>query len=159
MLSERSTPRPTASGRAPSAPASTTSSSPRSSARPPTARPATGGVWLNNKYATTGACEIKLHAGDQVLFAVDSVKKHEHPLGIIAPAKAKAGKAFKLRVVSYSDKGKATPLAGASFKGAKGKTDKQGKLTVTVLSAKQASVTFTGSEKGYIRAAATVKIS
>ncbi len=117
------------------------------------------GVWLDNKYATTGACEIKLHAGDQVLFAVDSVKKHKHPLGIIAPSKAKAGTPFTLKVVSYSDNGKASPQAGVSFTGVTGKTDKQGKLTVTILSPRRASVTFTGNEKGYIRASATVKIS
>jgi hypothetical protein len=115
------------------------------------------GIWVDNKYATTGACQIKLKAGDNVLFAVDGAKKHEHPLGIVAPRTAKAGTPFTLKVVSYSDAGKASPQAGVSVKGVTGKTDKQGKLTVTVPSAKH--VTFTGSEKGYIRASATVKIS
>jgi hypothetical protein len=125
----------------------------------PSSRTGYWGVWVDNTYATTGACEVKLHAGDQVLFAVDSVKKHEHPLGITAPAQAKAGTPFTLQAVSYSDKGKPSPQAGVSFSGVKGKTDKQGRLTVTLLSAKKASVTFTGNEKGYIRASATVKIS
>jgi Domain of unknown function (DUF4430) len=116
------------------------------------------GIWVDNKYATTGACQIKLHAGDDVLFAVDSAKKHEHPLGITAPATATAGKPFTLKAVSYSDQGKATAQAGVSFNGINGATNKQGKLTVTVLSSKKAPVTFTGSEKGYIRASATVKI-
>jgi hypothetical protein len=116
------------------------------------------GIWVNNRYSTKGACEIKLKPADQILFAVDSVKKHEHPLGITAPATATTGKPFTLKAVSYSDQGKATPRPGVSFIGIKGKTDKQGKLTVTVLSSKKAPVTFTGSEKGYIRASATVKI-
>jgi hypothetical protein len=116
------------------------------------------GIWVNNRYSTKGACEIKLKPADQILFAVDSVKKHEHPLGITAPATATAGKPFTVKAVSYSDRGKARPQAGVSFNGMKGKTDKQGKLTVTVLSSKKAPVTFTGSENGYIRASATVKI-
>jgi hypothetical protein len=116
------------------------------------------GIWVNNKYATTGACQIMLHGGDDVLFALDSAKKHEHPLGIIAPAKATAGKPFTLKAVSYSDQGKATPQPGVSFNGTNGKTNKQGKLTVTVLSSKKAPVTFTGSEKGFIRDSVTVKI-
>jgi hypothetical protein len=116
------------------------------------------GIWVNNRYSTKGACEIKLKPADQILFAVDSVKKHEHPLGITAPATATAGKPFTLRAVSYSDQGKATARAGVSFNGMKGTTNKEGKLTVTVLSSQKAPVTFTGSEKGYIRASATVKI-
>jgi hypothetical protein len=28
------------------------------------------GIWINNHYATTGACELKVHRGDQLLFAV-----------------------------------------------------------------------------------------
>lgn len=124
----------------------------------PNIKTAYWGLWVNNRYATKGACEIKLKPADQVLFAVDSVKQHEHPLGIIAPAKASAGTPFTLKAVSYSDQGKATPRAGVSFDGLKGKTDKQGKLRVRVLSSKELQVTFTGSEKGYIRASATVTI-
>lgn len=118
------------------------------------------GVWLDNKYATTGACEIKLHAGDQVLYAVDSVKKHEHPLGIVAPAKAKAGKAFKLKIVSFSDKGKATPLAGAHVRGGglNAVSDKHG--IVPVADGAAGRLTFTATDKGFIRSAATtVKVT
>jgi hypothetical protein len=124
----------------------------------PNAKTGYWGLWVNNRYATKGACEIKLKPADRILFAVDSVKKHEHPLGIIAPATATVGQPLTLKAVSYSDQGKATPRAGVSFNGVKGKTDKQGKLTVTVLTSKKAPVIFTGSEKGYIRASATVKI-
>jgi hypothetical protein len=124
----------------------------------PTVKTGYWGLWVNNRYSTKGACEVKLKPADQVLFAVDSIKKHEHPLGITAPATATAGTPFTLKAVSYSDQGKATAQAGVSFNGIKGTTNKQGKLTVTVPLSKQAPVTFTGSEKGYIRASATVKI-
>ena len=118
------------------------------------------GIWVNNRYATTGACEIKLKPADQVLFAVDSVKKHEHPLGIIAPAKATAGKSFTLKVVSYSDKGKATPLAGVHVRGG-GLDLVSGKGgTVPVTAGAAVKLTYTATDSGYIRSAATtVKVT
>jgi len=113
------------------------------------------GVWLNNRYASAGICELKLHVGDRLLFAVDSIKKHEHPLGIIAPAQAKAGKAFKLKIVSYSDQGKATPVAGGHVRGGglNAVSDKQG--FVPVADGAAAKLTFTATDKGFIRSAAT----
>src|SRR5665213_2063908 len=97
------------------------------------------GIWVNNRYATTGACEIKLKPADHVLFAVDSVKKHEHPLGIIAPAKATAG----------------TPLAGAHVRGG-GLSLVSGKRgTVPVTAGAAIKLTYTATDSGYIRSAAT----
>ncbi len=112
-------------------------------------------IWVDNKYSTKGACEIKPHPGEQLLFAVDSLKKHEHPLGIIAPAKAKAGKAFKLKIVSYSDQGKATPVAGGHVRGGglNAVSDKQG--FVPVADGAAAKLTFTATDEGFIRSAAT----
>jgi hypothetical protein len=118
------------------------------------------GIWVNNRYATIGACEIKLKPADQLLFAVDSVKKHEHPLGIIAPAKTKAGRPFTLKVVSYSDKGKATPLAGAHVRGG-GLNLVSGKRgTVPVTAGAATKLTYTANDPGFIRSAATtVKVT
>jgi hypothetical protein len=113
------------------------------------------GIWVDNRYATTGACEIKLKPADRILFAVDSVKKHEHPLGIIAPRTATAGKPFTLKVVSYSDKGKASPLAGAHVTGAGLNlvTGKHG--TAAVAPGAATELTYTATDSGYIRSAAT----
>jgi hypothetical protein len=118
------------------------------------------GIWVNNRYATIGACEIKLKPADHLLFAVDSVKKHEHPLGIIAPAKTKAGRPFTLKVVSYSDKGKATPLAGAHVRGG-GLNLVSGKRgTVPVTAGAATKLTYTANDPGFIRSAATtVKVT
>ena len=118
------------------------------------------GIWVNNRYATTGACEIKLAPADQVLFAVDSVKKHEHPLGIIAPVKATAGKPFTLKVVAYSDNGRATPLAGARVRGGGLDlvTGRHGTVPVTAGGATK--LTLTATDTGFIRSASTaVKVT
>ncbi|HEX3835303.1 MAG TPA: hypothetical protein VHW04_25190 [Solirubrobacteraceae bacterium] len=118
------------------------------------------GIWVNNRYATTGACEIKLKPADRILFAVDSVKKHEHPLGIIAPAKATAGKPFTLKVVSYTDKGKATPLAGAHVRGGGLNLVSGRRGTVPVTAGAAIKLTYTATDAGYIRSAATtVKVT
>ena len=69
-------------------------------------------IWVNNRYAEKGMCQIKLRRGDQVLFAADSEKHPEHPLGLSAPAKAKRGRSFQVKVVWYSDSGKAKGLKG-----------------------------------------------
>lgn len=118
------------------------------------------GIWVDNRYSTTGACEIKLKPADEVLFAVDSAKKHEHPLGIIAPANATTGKPFVLKVVSYSDKGKATALAGAHVRGG-GLSLVSGKRgTVPVTAGAAIKLTYTATDTGYIRSAATtVKVT
>jgi hypothetical protein len=118
------------------------------------------GIWVNNVYATTGACEIKLKPGDQLLFAVDSVAHHEHPLGLTAPPKANAGRSFKVKVVSYSDAGVAKPLAGVQVSGAgvKGLTNRNGLLTVSEPHA--GTVVLRAQRKGYIRAApVSVRVS
>jgi hypothetical protein len=118
------------------------------------------GIWVNHKYATTGACQIALKARDDVLFAVDSVKKHEHPLGITAPQKATAGKAFTVKVVQYSDSGKASPVVGAHLKAKAGinvTTGKGGKAAVLVSKARK--LTLTATDAGTIRDSASITIS
>ena len=110
------------------------------------------GIWVNDRYATTGMCDISLHSGERVLFAVDSDKTHEHPLGVSAPRTAPRGKTFKFKVVAYSAAGTPSPLSGASIKGASGKTNKQGVLTIT--DKHTGRLTLSASAKGYIRSPA-----
>jgi hypothetical protein len=76
------------------------------------------GIWINNRYATSGACGLKLHRGDQLLFAVDSVAHHEHPLAIRAPKRAQVGEPFDVKVVYFTDSGKSKPAAGVLLQGA-----------------------------------------
>jgi hypothetical protein len=116
------------------------------------------GVWVNNKYASTGICEIKLKPKDQLLFAVDPAKHPEHPLGLTGPKKAKVGKPFNVKVVWYSDKGKAKPLRGVQITGATPKnsvilTSKQGIAKITPR--KAGKLKLLATTKGYIRSALT----
>jgi hypothetical protein len=73
-------------------------------------------IWVDYRYATTGACEIKLHRGDQLLFAAATYP--EYPLELRAPREAVVGRSFKATVVWFNSSGVAAPLAGARITGA-----------------------------------------
>jgi hypothetical protein len=111
------------------------------------------GIWINNRFSQTGVCGIKLRTGDSMLFAVDSARHHEHPLGLSGPKKVQPGRPFDLKVVAFSDKGVAKPLAGARIHGfgVDGKTNKQGILQATA--AGHGVLTFQADDPGFIRAA------
>ncbi len=109
-------------------------------------------LWVNNKFAQVGACDVQLHNGDQVLFAVEGAKTAD-PLGLTGPASAKAGRPFTVKVVAYSSAGKSKPLAGATVtgNGVSVKTGSGG--TATITSAKAGTLVLNATDSGYIRAA------
>ena len=74
--------------------------------------------WVNNRYATSGICGEKLHAGEQLLFAAVSQKGNPFPIVLSGPSHATAGRPFELKVMYYNARSKATPLAGAHVRGA-----------------------------------------
>jgi hypothetical protein len=111
------------------------------------------GIWINNRYATSGACGLKLHRGDQLLFAVDSVAHHEHPLAIQAPKQAVAGKSFNVKVVSYSDKGKSQPAAHVSLAGAGQGVVTNGRGIAHVVAGQAGTLKLGASATGFVRAA------
>jgi hypothetical protein len=109
-------------------------------------------ILVNNRYATVGMCQISLHRGDRVLFAAVSEKtpKLPHPLGVTAPARARAGRSFKVKVVYYSDAGKAKPLKGVRIGG--GTTNAKGIVKITPKHTGR--LRLKAGVKGYIRSAA-----
>jgi hypothetical protein len=108
-------------------------------------------IFVNNRSASTGACEIKLHRGDQLLFAAATYPSY--PLALEAPAAATVGKTFDVTVVYYNAKGTPKPLAGAtvSVNGHSGKTDSHGVVPLTPGSA--GTFTLNADDAGYLRAA------
>jgi hypothetical protein len=113
-------------------------------------------IFVNNVAATSGACEIKLHPGEQLLFATVPVKGTDYPSGLTAPATAKVGHAFTAKVVGYNAKGKAAPLAGAVVDGKK--TNAHG--LVQIVPTKKGTLKLQATRKGYIRSASVqVKVS
>jgi hypothetical protein len=113
-------------------------------------------VWVDNRFATAGLCDLKLKPGDQLLLAPAPVKGTTHPIILTAPARAKAGTPFSVKA-SYIKKGPATPLAGVKVTDGQAVTGKQGVASVTV--PKAGKVTLVATLKGYIRAEATVTVT
>ena len=111
-------------------------------------------IYVDNKFAPAGICGLKLHAGEQLLFAAVPDKGTEYPLVVNAPKHATAGQTFTLKVSYVNAKGKTRPLAGARVtgSGAAGVTSAAG--TVSVRSAHTGTVTYTAAKTGFIRSAA-----
>ena len=116
-------------------------------------------IYVDDRLASQGICDLKLTAGQQLLFAAVPAKGTVHPIVIASPAKATVGAAFKVKAFYYPGKGNATkPLSGVSFSGVSGKTNRQGVATLTARRAGKLSLV--GSESGEIRSAAqTVTVS
>ena len=82
-------------------------------------------LWVNHKLSTTGACQTKLHAGDQVLLFVDRCQYDEvkqvcktkpiTPLGLRVTHRARRGSQFTLTVVRYTSGGKTAVVPGAEI--------------------------------------------
>jgi hypothetical protein len=106
-------------------------------------------IFVNNVAASSGACEIKLHPGEQLLFAAVPVKGTDYPSGLSAPSTAKVGHAFTVKVVGYTAKGKAAPLAAAVVDGKK--TNTHG--LVQIVPTKKGTLKLQATHKGYIRSA------
>jgi hypothetical protein len=117
-------------------------------------------IFLNNVATSTGACELDLRAGDQLLFAAVPDSGTAFPLALEAPRSARVGQTFKVKVVYFTGKGIAKPLSGAtvSVAGHSGKTDGQGTVPLTPASA--GTFVLHAQRPGYIRAApVTVRVS
>jgi hypothetical protein len=93
------------------------------------------GSWylkVNHKDPQKGGDSVKLHNGDDVLWYLAPSYPYPDELALSAPAKAKAGKPFTVRVFSYTDAGKGSPAAGVTVTGASGPTGSDGRTTVTI---------------------------
>ncbi len=116
-------------------------------------------IWVDNKFAPAGICGLKLHRGEQLLFAAVPVKGTEYPIVITAPKHAKAGHRVKLKVTYFNAKGVAQPLAGATVHGGGGSATTGAGGTVSITPQHAGKLSYTAAKVGYIRsAAATVSV-
>jgi hypothetical protein len=120
-------------------------------------------IFANNVAATTGACQIKLHRGEHLLFAAVPITGYEYPLAVRVLTKPVAGHPFQVRVVYYDAKGRTKPLAGAKVtlggisaepvpdSQSSATTNSQGLATLT--EKHSGLVEISASKRGYIRSA------
>jgi hypothetical protein len=86
---------------------------------------------VNHENPELGGDSVKLHAGDEVLWAL---ARYPYPkeLSLVAPEQATVGVPFTVQVFSYDDKGKKKPVAGATVTGALAPTGADGSATVVL---------------------------
>ncbi len=116
-------------------------------------------VLVNDVASQSGFCATKLHRGDRVLFAVvGSTGAAASPIGVSAPGIATVGRLFTVKAVSYTAKGKAKPLAGATVKvgSRSARTNAAGIASFTT--AHTGTLKVTASKTGYIRDEARVRV-
>ncbi len=111
-------------------------------------------LFVNNQPASAGMCSIKLHRGDQVLFAAVAAKGTEYPLALKVLTKPVAGKPFKVQVLEYY-KGKARPSAGAKVSAFATSAEPIPNSTVTAMSNSHGIATLTVTRTGLIALQAT----
>jgi len=91
---------------------------------------------INHKSLSVGGDQAKIHPGDEVLWALETASapdyKYPNELVLSAPGSVKAGAQFTVRVLSYDEKGKKTPVEGAKVTGAAALTGADGRTTVTL---------------------------
>jgi hypothetical protein len=87
-------------------------------------------LWVNHRTSSTGVCATTMQDGDDVLFLVDRCDGATPannfacqnppvlPLDLRVPEKARHGRVFTVRVVSYAASGKASRVAGARVRAA-----------------------------------------
>jgi hypothetical protein len=86
---------------------------------------------VNHKDPERSGDRVKLHEGDEVLWALVGYPYPEE-LVLKAPAEATPGLPFVVRVFGYDDKGNKKPVKGARVTGGAGPTDSKGRTSVTL---------------------------
>lgn len=108
-------------------------------------------IFVNNVSSSEGLCSLKLHRGEQLLFAVTDGS--QTPLVLSAPSSTTAGKAFKVTVDDVTANGKRKPVAGAHLTGTgvNATTNSHGIASITP--AKAGTLVIKASHAGEIRSA------
>lgn len=91
---------------------------------------------INHKGQMVSGDAAKIKAGDEVLWALAKTEAPDYTypseLVLTAPATARAGMEFTVRVWAYDEKGRKTPAEGAKVTGAATPTGTDGRTTVTL---------------------------
>ena len=93
------------------------------------------GSWylkVNHKAPTVGGDSVKLRRGDEVLWYLATSFPYPDELALVAPERVKAGTPFAVKVFAYDEKGKRSPVAGATVSGANAPTNAAGRTMVTL---------------------------
>lgn len=113
------------------------------------------GIWVNDRFAQAGLCDLRLHRGDRLLLAPAPATGTISPIIVSVPRHVARGHRFTLRAWYINAKGHRTPLAGAAVNG-RGRTNAHGKLTLRARRAGRDQLRVT--HRGFVRDEATVTV-
>jgi hypothetical protein len=117
-------------------------------------------VWVDNKFAPAGVCGLKLHRGEQLLFAAVPDAGTEYPIVTSGPKRATKGRPFTVKVLYYNAKGAKKPLAGARVRAAGLSATSNQRGVVSITAQRTGKLTYSATKAGYIRSAqVTVPVS
>ena len=98
---------------------------------------------LNHKTQVVGGESVKVHGGDEVLWAYGGYP-YPDELVLSAPSEAQANVPFTVQVSAYDEKGKRKPVSGAAVTGASAPTGTDGRTSVTLSAATELIATAKG---------------
>jgi len=85
---------------------------------------------INHRAQSVGGDQARVRRGDEVVWALVTSFEYPDELWLKAPRRARAGKAFTVRVFAYDGSGKRRPVKGAKVTGAKSRTRADGRTKV-----------------------------
>lgn len=116
------------------------------------------GIFVNGRATTKGACDLRLRAGEQLVFAVTNGK--QSPAELRAPSTALRGRKFTVKLVGYTSAGRAKPLGGISITGNGIQATKtNGRGVATIIDKHSGVLVLRASPHGYIRTEALVSMA
>jgi hypothetical protein len=114
-------------------------------------------IFVNNKAANKGACDLKPQRGEELLFA-DTDGKH-NPSALDVIGRSADGSSFLVKLVGYNAQGRSKPLAGVRITGNgihSATTNAHGRAEIT--DHHSGRLVLRASPSGYIRSETTAHV-
>ncbi len=108
-------------------------------------------IFVNNVSATSGACGVKLHRGEQLVFAAIPATGTAFPLGLRGPSQARVGDNVSLKTVWFDARGRAKPLSGALVTGSGVLATSNAQGIVHIRISHTGTLSIKASKRGYVR--------
>ncbi len=107
-------------------------------------------IWVDDRYAPSGICGLKLHTGQDLLFAAVPDAGTTYPVVLTVPEHATVGHPFTAKAFYYKGK-KRTPAAGATIAAGSVHTTANAQGVAMFTLSRTGEVDLQASGKGYIR--------
>jgi Domain of unknown function (DUF4430) len=108
-------------------------------------------IFVGNVSASSGACGVKLHRGEQLLFAAVPVLGTAYPLGLQGPSRAHVDADVSVKAVWFDARGRAKALSGALVTGSGVFETSNAEGIVHIHISHSGTLSIHASKRGYVR--------